>query len=87
MLLDSHAITLIIQIITGASLMKASTKSDSNDKPENESHEVSFDAPASTAQVFPLVQNEGIIALALICTSKLIVKISEFSSYCQNHKV
>jgi hypothetical protein len=71
MLLESNAITLIVQIITGASLMKTSTKSDSIDKP----HEVHFDAPASTAQVFPLVQNEGIIALALLCASNLFLKL------------
>lgn len=74
MIFDLNAITLVVQIVTGALLIKASQKSDtpsaSND---DDSHEVHFNAPPSMGQVFPLVQNEGIVSLALLCASKLLL--------------
>jgi hypothetical protein len=69
MLLDLNAITLIVQIVTGALLIKSAPKSEL--QKEDETHEVHFNAPASMGQVFPLVQNEGIVSLALLCTSMI----------------
>lgn len=96
MLLDINAVTLIVQIITGALLMKTAPaqkldtdniSSSNSSSPlkgmiEDVTHEVHFNAPASMGQVFPVVQNEGIVALALLCSmnSQVISRITKFST-------
>ena len=61
-LLDINALTLILQILTGAFL----TRPLEDDATEGH---VQFDAPPGSTRVFPLVQNESIVALTLLCSS------------------
>ncbi|KAJ3301884.1 hypothetical protein HDV03_000251 [Kappamyces sp. JEL0829] len=77
LLSELNALTLIIQILTGAHL----TKSGSGSTGPDTDHHVQFDAPPETTRVFPLVQNESIVALTLLCslhrpTASKILKFS-----------
>eukprot|EP00842_Homolaphlyctis_polyrhiza_P000667 jgi/Hompol1/1600/HPOL_004796-RA len=68
-LFDLSCITPIVQIITGAVLTKNVQQSPSNETmSELEEHHVHFDAQPSEKQVFPMVQNEGLVALTLLCS-------------------
>ena len=65
-LLDINALTLILQILTGAFLTRPL------EEDATEGH-VQFDAPPGSTRVFPLVQNESIVALTLLCSSTTVI--------------
>jgi hypothetical protein len=60
-----NAITLVVQTLTGAFLTK--TK-DLNDGIDHHVH-LDFLAPAESTRVFPVVQNESLVALVLLVSS------------------
>ncbi|KAJ3271114.1 hypothetical protein HDV01_007051 [Terramyces sp. JEL0728] len=57
----------LIQILTGAVVTR-----NSSDSPVNESHDadhhVHFDAAPEASKVFPMVQNESLVALTILCS-------------------
>ena len=63
--LDFKSITLLVQIVTGALLTKLIPLSATGKAIDDDL--VHFDAVAAESQVFPMVQNEGLVALSLIC--------------------
>nr|KAJ3419462.1 hypothetical protein HK105_006932 [Polyrhizophydium stewartii] len=66
---DLNCIAPLVQIVTGALLTKtAQSADDGGDMDMEDEHHVHFDALPSETQVFPLVQNEGLVSLTLICT-------------------
>ncbi|KAJ1345050.1 hypothetical protein BSLG_000565 [Batrachochytrium salamandrivorans] len=77
-LFDLNCITPLVQIVTGAMLTKPIQPSETGDAEFVGDHHVHFDALPIEGQVFPLVQNEGLVALTLICslypaaTSKIV---------------
>ncbi|KAL5034970.1 hypothetical protein BDV3_004459 [Batrachochytrium dendrobatidis] len=77
-LFDFNCIIPLVQIVTGATLTKPNQASPTGDTEFVEDHHVRFDALPIEGQVFPMIQNEGIVALTLICsmhpasTSKII---------------
>ena len=60
-LLESGSITLLIQIISGAVL----TVEDAETLDDEHAH---YSAPVGMDQVFPIVQNEGLVAVTLLCS-------------------
>ncbi|KNC97857.1 uncharacterized protein SPPG_06853 [Spizellomyces punctatus DAOM BR117] len=81
-IVDANAIPPLIQIITGALLTRSRTSSDEGtDVPEDE-HHVHFDAMPLEGQVFPMVQNEGIVALILVADAypEAIPRITRYSA-------
>ncbi|KAJ3038533.1 Rap1 GTPase-GDP dissociation stimulator 1 [Rhizophlyctis rosea] len=68
-LIDSNIIPPLLQIITGALLTKSLPAAGSPVADNDSEHHVHFDATPVEGQVFPLVQNEGIVALILICNA------------------
>ncbi|TPX71475.1 hypothetical protein SpCBS45565_g01105 [Spizellomyces sp. 'palustris'] len=81
-IVDANAIPPLIQIITGALLTRSRTSSDEGtDVPEDE-HHVHFDAMPLEGQVFPMVQNEGIVALILVADAypEAIPRITRYST-------
>ena len=67
-MVDANGIPLLIQVVTGA-LLTVSPKTN-DDSPAPLEHHVHFDAVPSDGQLFPVVQNEGIIALILLVNGK-----------------
>jgi hypothetical protein len=65
LLLDSGAVTLMVQIVTGSLLSQS--PGDSGLLEIDEESQVKFDAPIGMEQVFLIVQNEGLVALAMLC--------------------
>jgi hypothetical protein len=68
LLFKTNAITLVVQALTGAFLMDVN-----NYRTTSENSicvNVCFDAPAQQTKVFPIVQNESLVALTLLCTLK-----------------
>ncbi|KAJ3411499.1 hypothetical protein HDV05_002107 [Chytridiales sp. JEL 0842] len=82
-IVDANGITPLIQIVTGALLTKQKPSLESGEEPNNENlpiphessesldtdHHVHFDAVPLEGQVYPLVQNEGLVALVLIANA------------------
>ncbi|KAJ3055918.1 Rap1 GTPase-GDP dissociation stimulator 1 [Rhizophlyctis rosea] len=68
-LIDSNIIPPLLQIVTGALLTKNRNVAADGAIQEDDEHHVHFDATPMEGQVFPLVQNEGIVALILICNA------------------
>lgn len=56
--------------MTGALLTKNRNVAADGGIQEDDDHHVHFDATPMEGQVFPLVQNEGIVALILICNGE-----------------
>ncbi|TPX57100.1 hypothetical protein PhCBS80983_g04062 [Powellomyces hirtus] len=68
-IVDAQGIVLLIQIVTGALLTRPRTTpmdAQTGAETSEEEHHVHFDALPVEGQVFPMVQNEGIIALVLV---------------------
>ncbi|KAJ3163055.1 hypothetical protein HDU86_002224 [Geranomyces michiganensis] len=66
-IVDAQGIVLLVQIVTGALLTRARTDADGDRVGAGEDeHHVHFDALPIEGQVFPVVQNEGVVALVLI---------------------
>ncbi|KAJ3180654.1 Rap1 GTPase-GDP dissociation stimulator 1 [Geranomyces variabilis] len=66
-IVDAQGIVLLLQIVTGALLTRARTDADGHAVGGGEDeHHVHFDALPIEGQVFPVVQNEGVVALVLI---------------------
>ncbi|KAJ3286654.1 Rap1 GTPase-GDP dissociation stimulator 1 [Borealophlyctis nickersoniae] len=72
-IVEANAIAPLIQIITGALLTKgrpgaspATADSSADNVEEGDDHHVHFDSVPLDGQVFPVVQNEGIVALILV---------------------
>lgn len=61
-----NCVALIVQIITGAQLLALSNDSDQIDEDR-----LDLDSFATLSKVFPSVQNEGILALALLLSSNI----------------
>ncbi|KAJ3219756.1 hypothetical protein HDU67_009568 [Dinochytrium kinnereticum] len=69
-IVDANGIVPLIQIVTGALLTKPrATNSDDLQTSPTTEHHVHFDALPSEGQVYSLVQNEGLVALILICNA------------------
>ncbi|TPX38360.1 hypothetical protein SmJEL517_g00347 [Synchytrium microbalum] len=68
-IVDSNGIPPLIQILTGALLTRDLPPDAMSEDSTDEEVHVHFDALPSADQVFPLVQNEGLVALSLIATS------------------
>ncbi|ORY51791.1 hypothetical protein BCR33DRAFT_711986 [Rhizoclosmatium globosum] len=67
---QSSGITPLIQIVTGALLTRVNEDQKPTDGSQNElHHHVHFDAVPSDGQVFPVVQNEGLVALILMANA------------------
>ncbi|KAJ1544973.1 hypothetical protein HK096_006948, partial [Nowakowskiella sp. JEL0078] len=94
-LIDSNTVTPLVQIFTGALLTKSKRMSliqdtDSqispslppNDGEEETEHHVHFDALPVEGQVFPVVQNEGIVAMILLLSrvSEVAPRITRYFS-------
>ena len=69
-LIDSNIIPPLLQIVTGALLTKSRNATADGGIEDEDEHHVHFDATPMEGQVFPLVQNEGIVALILICNGE-----------------
>ncbi|KAI8822699.1 armadillo-type protein [Fimicolochytrium jonesii] len=68
-LIKARCIVPLIQIVTGALLTKArasEAESGPSNTEEEDDHHVHFDATPVEGQVFPMVQNEGVVALILL---------------------
>ncbi|KAI9001873.1 hypothetical protein BC832DRAFT_122634 [Gaertneriomyces semiglobifer] len=66
-LIDANIVPPLVQIVTGALLTKVrSDVSDDSDELSEDEHHVHFDA-LPTSRVFPQVQNEGVVALVMLC--------------------
>ncbi|TPX39303.1 hypothetical protein SeMB42_g06383 [Synchytrium endobioticum] len=81
-IVDTNGIPPLIQILTGALLTRDTPPvAVSEDSREEEVH-VTFDALPSQDQVFPLVQNEGLVALSLMASnvSSCIPMITKYSA-------
>ncbi|KAI8853107.1 hypothetical protein BC829DRAFT_20753 [Chytridium lagenaria] len=71
-LVEANGIVPLIQIVTGALLTKPRSNNaddDDNSTSPTSEHHVHFDALPSEGQVYSLVQNEGLVALILICNA------------------
>jgi hypothetical protein len=70
---DANGIPLLIQVVTGAllTIVPKSTDGDGS-SPGPLEHHVHFDAVPSDGQLFPVVQNEGVIALILLANGMLL---------------
>ena len=69
-----NAVAIIVQIVTGALLLNSLPKSPDQPSSANDAEdgrEVHFNAPSNIGQVFPQVQNEGIVSLVLLVTSEI----------------
>ncbi|KAI9331968.1 armadillo-type protein [Obelidium mucronatum] len=64
-ILDANGITPLVQIVTGALLTRVNEDQDQSGSQPELHHHVHFDAVPSDGQVFPVVQNEGLVALIL----------------------
>ncbi|KAI8806467.1 armadillo-type protein [Cladochytrium replicatum] len=93
LLIDANVITPLLQIITGATLTRPRQAHEGElavedslhqpaDGEEPNEHHVHFDAVSVDGQVFPLVQNEGIVALVLLATAnpEIIPRITRFQA-------
>ncbi|KAJ3068209.1 Rap1 GTPase-GDP dissociation stimulator 1 [Podochytrium sp. JEL0797] len=85
LILDSNGVTPLIQIVTGALLTRVAQGDSQGGQAPGESqpelhHHVHFDAVPSDGQVFPVVQNEGLVALILMMNAlpMAIQAISKF---------
>ncbi|KAI8843942.1 armadillo-type protein [Chytriomyces cf. hyalinus JEL632] len=65
-ILNGNGIPPLVQIVTGALLTRPADEPREGAENEESSHHVHFDAVPSDGQVFPVVQNEGLIALILM---------------------
>ncbi|KAJ3156493.1 Rap1 GTPase-GDP dissociation stimulator 1 [Geranomyces variabilis] len=66
-IVDAQGIVLLLQVVTGALLTRARTDADGHAVGGgDDEHHVHFDALPIEGQVFPVVQNEGVVALVLI---------------------
>ena len=59
LLLESNSLPYIVQIITGNYQHRATAESDVGQ----------VDSQSNQSQIFPIVQNEGIVSLAFLCMS------------------
>ncbi|KAI9104575.1 armadillo-type protein [Phlyctochytrium arcticum] len=78
-IVDSNALPPLVQIITGALLTKPR---EVDSQSADDEHHVHFDAVPVEGQVFPMVQNEGILSLILIHEyyPEAVPKITRFAS-------
>lgn len=60
-----NCVTLLVQILTGAHLTKRSDE----EVDGHSDHHVQFDALGESTRVFPIVQDESVVALTLLCSS------------------
>lgn len=82
-LIDAQAVALLVQMVTGAIITSPSTVDCSlGGLP------LSRDATANEANVFPVLMNEGIVALMILCTGiyRLPDLRSSFSQHCIRHR-
>ncbi|KAJ3105663.1 Rap1 GTPase-GDP dissociation stimulator 1 [Phlyctochytrium bullatum] len=69
-IVDVNGIVPLMQIVTGALLTRPRNNDESGgDGDASDEHHVHFDALPSEGQVYPLVQNEGLVALILIANA------------------
>ncbi|KAI9347942.1 armadillo-type protein [Zopfochytrium polystomum] len=68
-IVQANSIAPLIQIVTGALLTRSRAAEDGQDDGSDNQHHVHFDALPAESQVFPVVQNEGLIALILIANA------------------
>jgi hypothetical protein len=57
-------VPILVQIVTGATLTLEESSEDGEDRA------VHFDAVPNEANVFPVVLNEGVVALMIMCTGE-----------------
>lgn len=73
--IQARAVPILVQIVTGAILT-----TDDASQGDDGDRAVHFDAVSNEANVFPIVLNEGVVALMIMCTGMylegLIVSIS-----------
>ncbi|KAI8898642.1 armadillo-type protein [Globomyces pollinis-pini] len=69
LLFSLNSITLVLQTLTGAVLTRSTTSPVTDFDSDNQVH---FDAEPEAARVFPTIQNESIVALTLLCSSKFL---------------
>ena len=72
-LYELQCVILLVQILTGAHLTKNTNHDD--DLPHSD-HHVQFDAVGESTRVFPIVQNESVVALTLLCSSIVVTHSS-----------
>lgn len=81
-LLENGSITLIVQIVTGSLLTQPLGDKIADSEPFGDENAF-FDAPVGFEQVFPIVQNEGLVFLALFCAlcPEAIPRIARFQKH------
>ncbi|KAJ3028135.1 UNVERIFIED_CONTAM: Rap1 GTPase-GDP dissociation stimulator 1 [Siphonaria sp. JEL0065] len=68
-ILEANGITPLVQIVTGALLTRVNDDQGQTGSQVELNHHVHFDAVPSDGQVFPVVQNEGLVALILMANA------------------
>ncbi len=66
--MDSKGIAPLIQIVTGALVYLSGSIMDKEVKDQH----IKYEALADESSVFPVVQNEGIVALTLLCDGNVL---------------
>jgi len=70
-------VPILVQIVTGATLtLDDSSQEDDGDRA------VHFDAVSNEANVFPIVLNEGVVALMIMCTGTGFALMASISGDC-----
>lgn len=74
-IIKNSGVSCLLSLIIGVPILKSKDEMNDNENNENEDGRVRFDQVPTQPQIFPILQNEGILALILLINSKLIIFI------------